>query len=89
MPPCSASTNIVTNTEDLARFNDTNITNLILKFEYPNDYRETVNSRNFNVYDLWSQTGGIVGIIVGYNMAQLPEALENVFKQTKKLLTFH
>ena len=88
-PPCSTSTNIVTNTEDLARFNDTNTTNLILKFEYPNDYRETVNSRNFNVYDLWSQTGGIVGIIVGYNMAQLPEALENVFKQTKRLLTFH
>ena len=85
-PPCSEMSSIVTTSENVARFEDKNVTNLILKFEYSKDYRETVNARNFNVYDLWSQIGGVVGIIVGYNMAQIPEALENFIREGKLLL---
>ena len=84
-PPCSELSNIVTTNEDVTRFDDENVTNLILKFEYSKDYRETVNARSFNVYDLWSQIGGVVGIIVGYNMAQIPDALENFIKKGKSL----
>ena len=84
-PPCSEIGNIVTTNEDVTRFDDENVTNLILKFEYSKDYRETVNARSFNVYDLWSQIGGVVGIIVGYNMAQIPDALENFIKKGKSL----
>ena len=86
LPPCSEMSNIVTVNENVARFNDANITNLILKFEYPTNYRETVNKRSFNVYDLWSQIGGVVGIIIGYSMAQIPETLQNVSSRAKYLL---
>ena len=86
LPPCSEMSNIVTVNENVARFDNTNITNLILKFEYPTNYRETVNKRSFNVYDLWSQIGGVVGIIIGYSMAQIPETLQNVSARAKYLL---
>jgi len=83
-PPCTQMSSIVTINEDLARFDDHNITSLILKFEYPLDYKETVNKRAFIVYDLWSQIGGIVGIIVGYSLMQIPETLETGFIGIKR-----
>ena len=78
-PPCTLMSSIVTINEDLARFDDPNSTSLILKFEYPLEYKETVNTRAFIVYDLWSQIGGIVGIIVGYSLMQIPDMFEIVF----------
>ena len=86
LPPCSEMSNVITINEDIARFDDRNITNLILKFEYSSNYRETINRRNFNVYDLWSQIGGIVGIIIGYSMSQIPETLQNLRAKAKYLL---
>ena len=86
LPPCNEMSSIVTLNENVARVDDGNITNLILKFEYPTNYRETVNKRSFNVYDLWSQIGGVVGIIVGYSMAQIPETLRNIGNRAKYLL---
>ena len=49
---------------------------LALKLDYPVEYRETINQRAYNFYALWSQIGGIVGIIVGYSLMQIPEVIE-------------
>ena len=86
LPPCNELSNVITINEDVARFDDRNITTLVLKFQYSNNYRETVNKRKVNVYDLWSQIGGIVGIIIGYSMSQIPETLQNLRARTKYLL---
>ena len=83
-PPCTQMSSIVTINEDIARFDDQNITSLILKFEYPLDYKEMVNKKEFNVYELWSQIGGIVGIIIGYSLMQIPETLELIFIHIKR-----
>ena len=77
-PPCSQMRSIVTKTEDLTRFEDKNVTKVILKFEYPLDYKIIINDRSFNAYDLWSQIGGIVGVIIGYSLAQIPETMERL-----------
>ena len=78
LPPCREMSSIVTITENIARFENKNITTLILKFEYPNNYKETTNHRAMNLYDLWSQIGGIVGIMIGYSLAQIPETIHEL-----------
>ena len=85
LPPCSEMRSTVTVTDDVARFDDQNRTTLILKFEYPTHYRETVNHQAFNGYDLWSQIGGIVGFMIGYSIGQIPETIENVVGCLKDL----
>ena len=87
LPPCTQTTSVVTSTENVELVENPNSTSLVLKFEYPIDYRETINKRAFIVYDLWSQIGGIMGIIVGYSLMQIPETFENIFIWTKNLHT--
>ena len=86
LSPCTQSSSVVTTTESVERLEDENITSLVLKFEYPTDYRETVNKRAFVGYDLWSQIGGITGIIIGYSLIQIPETFESIFIWTKTMI---
>ena len=78
LPPCSQMNSVVTHYERLMKYpNSTNpkqIFNLIV--DYPVEYRETVNKRAYNIYALFSQVGGIVGIIVGYSLMQIPDMIE-------------
>ena len=83
-PPCTQMNSIVTINEDVMRFDDHNDTSLWLKLEYPLDYKETVNKRAFTGYDLLSQIGGIVGIIVGYSLMQIPGVFEYIFVQIQR-----
>ena len=86
LPPCTQMGSVVTTTENVERLEDENITSLVLKFEYPTDYRETINKRGFVGYDLWSQIGGITGIIVGYSLMQIPETFESIFIWIKNII---
>ena len=46
----------------------------MLRVIYKKDYYEEIsNEKRFNEYDLFSQLGGIVGIMLGFSFLQLPE----------------
>ena len=79
LPPCTQMSTVVTIAEDIERMENENITSIILRFEYPTNYRETLNKREFSVYELWSQIGGIMGIMVGYSLMQIPDTLKGIF----------
>ena len=78
LPPCSQMSSVVTHYERLMKYPRENKTiqtfNLIVR--YPLEYRETVNKRAYNFYALFSQVGGIVGIIVGYSLIQITDIIE-------------
>ena len=78
LPPCSQMSSVVTHYERLMKYrNSTNpIQNFNLIVDYPVEYRETINKRAYNIYALFSQVGGIVGIIVGYSLMQIPGIIE-------------
>ena len=73
---------VVTHYERLMKYpNSTNpIQNFNLIVDYPVEYRETINKRAYNIYALFSQVGGIVGIIVGYSLMQIPDIIEFLIK---------
>ena len=73
--PCTQMSSLVTTIESLKHFEDTNDTSIILKFEYETRYKETINKRAFQVSDLLSQMGGIIGVILGYSLLQVPETI--------------
>ena len=79
LPPCTQMSTVVTIAEDIERMENENITSIILRFEYPTNYREIINKREFSVYELWSQIGGIMGIMVGYSLMQIPDTLKGIF----------
>ena len=79
LPPCTQISTVVTIAEDIERLENENVTSLILRFEYPTLYRETINKREFSVYELWSQIGGIMGMIVGYSLMQIPDTCKGIF----------
>ena len=73
-PPCTQMSSVVTTTEKQKKSPRDGVSSVAVSFEYPTEYRETVNQREYSAYDLWSQIGGIVGIIVGYSLMQIPES---------------
>ena len=79
LQPCTQMSSVITTTESKKKNPNTNKPSVALSFEYPVDYRETLNQREYSIYDLWSQIGGIMGIIVGYSLMQIPETIENTF----------
>ena len=74
LPPCSQMSSVVTHHERLIKTGQSQT--LALKLDYPVEYRETVNQQAYNFYALWSQIGGLVGIIVGYSLMQIPDVIE-------------
>lgn len=84
--PCTQMSSVVTTTESLAHYDNSNSTILVLKFDYTEDYRETVNKRAFGFTTLWSQIGGFIGIIIGYSVMQIPKTLEELFIWAKSSL---
>ena len=72
-PPCTQMSSVVTTNEKQKR--STSDRSVAVSFEYPTEYRETVNQREYSAYDLWSQIGGITGIIIGYSLMQIPESV--------------
>ena len=77
LPPCTQMSSVVTTTENQKRSPNSNKPSTAISFEYPTEYRETQNQREYGVYDLWSQIGGIMGIIVGYSLMQIPQTIED------------
>ena len=75
--PCTQMSSIVTITETLKHFVDSNHTSLKLNFQYDECYKETVNQKAYLVSDLLCQIGGIVGMIIGYSLLHLPETFED------------
>ena len=75
LPPCTQMSSVVTTTEKQKRRSISD-RSVAVSFEYPTEYRETVNQQEYSAYDLWSQIGGIMGIIVGYSLMQIPESVE-------------
>ena len=69
LPPCSQMSSVVTHHERLIKTGLSQT--LALKLDHPVEYRETINQRAYNFYALWSQIGGIVGIIVGYSLMKI------------------
>lgn len=79
LQPCTQMSSVVTTTESQKKSPNTNKPSVALSFEYPVEYRETLNQREYSIYDLWSQIGGVVGIIVGYSLMQIPQTIERTF----------
>ena len=60
---------------------------LELEFQYGSPYyMEITNVRGFSLNDLWSQTGGLVGIFLGCSLLQAPIILIACMRGTKKIL---
>ena len=67
--PCTELS--VTSSVDM-RDND----NLVLNFQYRNDqYMEITNLRDFGFISLWSSSGGLIGIFLGFSMFQMSGVL--------------
>ena len=81
--PCLEISSVVTKDESIVYLENSNSSTLIFKFNYVEDYRETINKRSFNLMDLWSQIGGFVGIFIGYSLMQIPEMLFNLYGLAK------
>ena len=79
LQPCTQMSSVITTTESKKKNPNTNKPSVALSFEYPVEYRETLNQREYSIYDLWSQIGGIMGIIIGYSLMQIPKTIENTF----------
>ena len=77
---------VVTNTEDIVYLDNTNMSTLIFKFNYEENYRETINREAFSLADLWSQVGGFVGIFVGYSIMQIPATVAVFYRHIKGML---
>ena len=80
LPPCTQMSSVVTHYERLMTYpNSTRLVQIFnLIIDYPVEYKETVNKRAYNIYALFSQVGGIVGIIVGYSLMQITDLIEFV-----------
>mgnify|MGYP001199514832 CR=1 FL=1 len=51
--------------------------NMWITFYYDSDeYKEILNNQAFTANDLWSQIGGIVGIMLGFSFLQVPQILQ-------------
>ena len=81
--PCTEMSSVVTNTEDIVYLDNTNMSTLVFKFNYEENYRETINREAFSLADLWSQVGGFVGIFVGYSIMQVPETVAIFYRHIK------
>ena len=77
LPPCTQMSSVVTTSGNQKKIPKSNEPSVAISFEYPTEYRETINQREYGVYDLWSHIGGIVGIIVGYSLMQIPQTIED------------
>ena len=75
--------NVVATNEDIARFADKNRTELILKFDYPTIYHETINKRDFNLYAFLSQMCGIAGIFLSQFLQKIPETVTSIRSSIK------
>ena len=52
-------------------------------------FQEVHNSEDFNVFSLWSNIGGFIGIFLGYSLLQVPEILGTIWIfNWKKLSNF-
>ena len=45
------------------------------------------NTRSFGIYDLWSQVGGFIGMLLGYSLLQVPSIMQH-FIESMKCNTF-
>ena len=47
------------------------------------NYKYFRNVRSFGIYDLWSQIGGFIGMLLGYSLIQTPSIMREVIAKTK------
>ena len=58
---------------------------IFLRIRYKvSDYEEVTNERLFNEWDLFSQVGGTIGLLLGFSFLQLPDALHNLAMKMKE-----
>ena len=80
LPPCTEMSSVVTTTDSQKNNPRKGKQSLAVSFEYPSEYRETLNQREYGVYDLWSQIGGVMGIIVGCSLMHIPGSIEKALQ---------
>ena len=57
---------------------------IMLRIQYKlSNYEEVRNSRAFNEYDLFTQIGGIIGLMLGFSFFQLPNIVHDVIIKLK------
>ena len=55
--------------------------NLILKFDYRlNKYQEIQNKRDWDIENVWSASGGFIGMFLGMSLFQVPDLLDALYK---------
>ena len=55
--------------------------NLILKFDYRLDkYQEIRNKRDWDIENVWSASGGFIGMFLGMSLFQVPDLLDALYK---------
>ena len=56
-----------------------------IHFQYPEDnYLQTLNVQDYDFNILWANIGGYIGIILGYNIAQIPKVIDVAYKSWKR-----
>ena len=75
-PPCS-DMKIVASLQRQTYYYDAY---MYLEFLYMDEnYQEIVNQRDFTMSSFWSNTGGFVGMILGYSLLQVPDVIGKVW----------
>ena len=89
VPPCRKividyDINGQEDTSTIERKDDHGNADLFLKVVYRTpEYEEIINQRKFDLESLYGQVGGFIGIMLGWSMLSIPEALMGIVSRVK------